>query len=428
MSFFVHQCGIESHAAVSTLMSQPKRTRSRRTRASLCPIFVHTRQARPNARSTKNHTHALMHLVKKQRSHTLRSQALIRKWIHHVWPNVDYRIALKYNYLEWVLHKRAHSFGVSVKPPGSLRIATYNVHYFTDVFEQINTYNGILRDVKTIGADFIGLTEVLVGGKDVTIHPGLTLHLDTLYADLRKCGYPKKTMCNSVPSWYDGIYGNMLLVHDRVPCTDALCTNLNESIFTFPKSKKTVTVSGGHAGTTETRCYIKVQHTHTGKRGVRYTVYVYTTHLDVASESERVRQIQHMIRDSQQHRGPQDVVFMMGDFNTVSAKHMDDKERRRVSYAQEWRKNKYYDFPKSSTLRKRKRAYRVIQALEENAFYDCHADCAADMTTWNQNRVDFIFCNRKVRQPETMVAEYAYTANSDHIPVVLTMNKEVEFK
>ena len=127
------------------------------------------------------------------------------------------------------------------------------------------------------------------------------------------------------------------------------------------------------------------------------------------------------------------MVFIMGDFNTVSAKEMDEKERRRVSHAQEWRKNKYYGHPIQSTLHKLwscffRRTYRVIQALEENAFYDCHANCAADMTTWNQNRVDFIFCNRKVRQPETMVAEYAYTANSDHIPVVLTMTKEVEFK
>lgn len=414
-------------------MSQIRRTLSRRTRTSMSPKFVHTRKARQSAHREDNHTQELMHIVNKQKSHTLMSQRLIRKWIHQVWPNVDYRIAFKYNYLEWVLHKRAQSFGVSAKPRGSLRIATYNVHYFTDVFEQINTYKGILRDIKTIEADFIGLTEVLVGGKDVTIHPGLTLHLDNLYADLRMCGYPKKTMCNSVPSWYDGIYGNMLLVHNRVQCTDALCTNLNESIFTFPKSKKTITVSGGHAGTAETRCYIKVQHTHTGKRGERYTLYIYTTHLDVASESERVRQIKHIIRDSRQHRGKHDVVFIMGDFNTVSAKEMDEKERRRVSYAQEWRKNKYYGHPIQSTLHKLlsflfRRTYRVIQALEENAFYDCHADCAADMTTWNQNRVDFIFCNRKVRQPETMVAEYAYTANSDHIPVVLTMTKEVEFK
>ena len=409
-------------------------SRSRRKHSNHSPTFVHTRKARQSTHRNGNDIQPLIQIVKTLNSHTLHSQRRIRKWIHEVWPNVDYRIAFKYNYLEWVLHKRAQSFGVSTKPSHSLRIATYNVHYFTDVFEQINTYKGILRDIKTIEADFIGLTEVLVGGQNVKIHPGLVLHLDHLYKDLHKCGYPKKTVCNSVPSWYDGIYGNMLLVHNTVQCTDSLCTNLNESIFTFAKSKKTITVSGGHDGTTETRCYIKVQHTHRGARGTLYTVFIYTTHLDVASEFERVRQIKQILKDSQQHNRPNDVVFIMGDFNTVSSKEMDAKENKRVSHAQDWRKNKYYgvSIEHTSFLRKIwsmifKRTYRVIQTLEKNGFYDCHSHCAADMTTWNLNRVDFIFCNRRARRADTMVAEYAYTASSDHIPVVLTIAQDVEF-
>ena len=415
-------------------MSQRIRSVSRRKRTGVSPRFILTRKARQSTNREENNTRELMQIVKEHHSHTLPSQRKIRKWIHTFFPNIDYRIALKYNYLEWVLHKRAQSFGVSTKPPLSLRLATYNVHYFTDVFEQINTYKGILRDIKTIEADFIGLTEVLVGGQDVTIHPGLVLHLDNLYEDLHKCGYPKKTMCNSVPSWYNGIYGNMLLVHNTVQCTDSLCTNLNESIFTFPKSKKTITVSGGHEGTTETRCYIKVQHTYKGKHGQIYTLFIYTTHLDVASESERVRQIKQILKDSQQHNRPNDVVFIMGDFNTVSSKEMDAKERRRVSHALDWRKNKYFgvSIEKTSIFSKIwsrffKRTYRVIQTLEQNGFYDCHSHCAADMTTWNLNRVDFIFCNRVARRADTMVAEYVYSANSDHIPVVLTIAQDVDF-
>ena len=280
----------------------------------------------------------------------------------------------------------------------------------------------------------MGLTEVLVGGGNVRINAKVTLQLDALYDDLTKCGYPKKTVCNSVPSWYDGIYGNMLLVHKDVQCNDSLCTNLNESIFTFPKSTSTVTVSGGHQGTTETRCYIKVQYVHTGKHGKRYHIFVYTTHLDVASERERVQQIKQIIRDSRQHRQPNDVVFVMGDFNTVCANDMDAKEKRRVSHAQNWRTNKYLgaETPATSMFARAmsivfRRMHRVTETFRANAFHDCHAQKAATMTAWNLNRVDFIFCNRRVKQADTLVPEYAYTANSDHIPVVLTITKDVEF-
>ncbi len=349
-----------------------------------------------------------------------------------VYPNVDYRIAFKYNYLAWIFAKRAQSFGVSTKPKQSLRLATYNVHYFTDVFEQINTYRGVLNDIKTIQADFMGLTEVLVGGK-VRINMNVTLQLKNLYDDLTKCGYPKKTVCNSVPSWYDGIYGNMLLVHKDVQCRDSLCTHLNESIFTFPKSTSTVTVSGGHQGTTETRCYIKVQYVHTGKHGKPYHIYVYTTHLDVASERERMKQVEHIIRDSHQHTKSNDVVFVIGDFNTVCAKDMDSKEKRSVSHAQNWRSNKYLgaETPTSTFARivsvVFRRMHRVTDIFQAKGFYDCHAQNAATMTAWNLNRVDFMFCNRRVKQANTLIPEYAYTANSDHIPVVLTITKDVEF-
>lgn len=375
-----------------------------------------------------------MQLVSTFRSHTPDTQARLSQWMRTALPHVDYRIAFKHSYLSWIFAQRAQSFGVSAKPKHSLRLATYNVHYFTDVFEQINTYAGILDDIKQIQADFIGLTEVLVGGRNVRINAKVTLQLDTLYEDLSKCGYPKKTVCNSVPSWYDGIYGNMLLVHKDVRCADSLCTNLNESIYTFPKSTSTVTVSGGHQGTTETRCYIKVRYAHTGKHGKLYHIYVYTVHLDVASERERVEQIKQIIHDSRQHRQPRDVVFVMGDFNSVCARDMDAKEKRGVSHAQNWRANKYLgaETPATSIFARAlalvfRRITRVTEMFHANAFHDCHAQQAATMTAWNLNRVDFIFCSRRVKQADTLIPEYAYTANSDHIPVVLTMTKDVEF-
>lgn len=48
------------------------------------------------------------------------------------------------------------------------------------------------------------------------------------------------------------------------------------------------------------------------------------------------------------------------------------------------------------------------------------------MTTWNTTRVDFILCNKKLMGGQFR-AEYLYTLNSDHIPVVLTLTPDVNF-
>ena len=115
----------------TSMPSSPRKSRA-------ASHYVQTRKAlrTPVASSTNQ----LLQLVSTFRRHTPGTQARLNKWMQTVYPNVDYRIAFKYNYLAWIFAQRAQSFGVSTKPKQSLRLATYNVHYFTDVFEQINTY------------------------------------------------------------------------------------------------------------------------------------------------------------------------------------------------------------------------------------------------------------------------------------------------
>lgn len=69
---------------------------------------------------------------------------------------------------------------------------------------------------------------------------------------------------------------------------------------------------------------------------------------------------------------------------------------------------------------------RVAEKIKEYKFFDCHANNAEIMTTWNTTRVDFILCNKE--NVGGIRAEYFYTLNSDHIPVVITLEPGLTFR
>jgi len=288
-------------------------------------------------------------------------------------------------------------------PDSNIRIATFNVHYFTDVYEKTSTYDQVIKDIETVNADIIILQEVLIGGDNVPINENVTLHLYTLFDDLTKIGYKKKIACNSVPSWYNAVYGNIMLIHNRICDPDtanAYCDSLDETIFTFPKSKHSTTVSGEHQGTRETRCYIKCKVEFNG-----YTMYIYGTHLDVSDEDERLSQMRTIISDARKHtRKSKTLVFIMGDFNTFSPSDLEDDHNARIS-----------NFTRKNG--------KVYSEMKRRKWYDCHSESPAKMTTWNGTRVDFIFCSKKIKG---VIPEYFYTLSSDHIPVILTLTTDFQ--
>ena len=67
---------------------------------------------------------------------------------------------LKNNYLN---HISKHKYYIT-KNNKKLRIATYNIHYWTDVFEN-NRMKNIIKDIEYINADFVFLQEVIFGVK-----------------------------------------------------------------------------------------------------------------------------------------------------------------------------------------------------------------------------------------------------------------------
>jgi len=288
-----------------------------------------------------------------------------------------------------------------------LRIATYNVHYFTDVDEKKNTYEEVMKDIETINADIFILQEVIVGAGLVQIKPNLFVEISTLYTRLDNMGYTKIILCNSVPSWYKAIYGNLLLINkrlvDKCGSDDLICKKYDETIFTFNKSTTTTVVSGSHEGTKETRCYIYVKIPFED-----LNLHIYGTHLDVASEKTRMEQAMHIVKIiNSTHTQANDVGIIMGDFNTI------DREQYQRENNQEILQNKFLA-----------QSGEVVKTLKTLNFHDMSADDPLKMTTWNNTRVDFIFSKPAFKRG-TYIAEKYFTKASDHLPVIVTLKRKV---
>jgi endonuclease/exonuclease/phosphatase family metal-dependent hydrolase len=319
------------------------------------------------------------------------------KYKSYVMNGGNYVENLKQSFINFI-NKNENT--LSARGDGEYRIATYNVHYFTDVHEAKETKDIIIGDIANIDANALVLQEILVGGDNIKINNMLSINLGDLYNKIStKTKYSKKIVCNSVPSWYDGIYGNMMLINDNC---DKVCTKLEENIYTFDKSNETVTVSGKNEGTKETRCYMYIHSVHSVVNR-NYNIHIFGTHLDVASEAERLSQIKIIINHARKFNGPNDVVFICGDFNTFDRNDFSP------------------DDPLLTTNQFTKNNGDVIKELKHNNYIDCHSNDKIAMTTWNGTRVDFIMCNKNISGYR---AEYYYTLGSDHLPVILTLQKD----
>lgn len=277
--------------------------------------------------------------------------------------------------------------------PTYLRLATYNIHYFTDVSDTKNTYDNILSDIQNIDADVIILQEILIGGNDIIINPSITLNLSNLYSDLTSIGYKKKIFCNSTMSWYQAAYGNMMLINDRIStkCVSKLCNELDELNYTFDKAVTTTTVSGSHQGTAETRCYIYINIINNG-----ITYHIIGTHLDVASETTRLEQITKIITKYNSLRDvPNNIIIIMGDFNTFN---MEDYKQT--------------EFETSEYTRENGLVYNYLKGL---GYLDLTSTSTPLVTAWGMTRVDLIFSSHSVNFDPHIY----YTKASDHLPVIV---------
>ena len=206
------------------------------------------------------------------------------------------------------------------KPRDALRVATYNVHYWTDINEK-NSLKNIMNDIKTINADIICLQEVVFGVKYKV--RGETINTEGVVDMLYNLGY-YTIFCNVLPTWFGGIFGNMMCV--KLKYKDMI----NDTNHTFSKSKKSCIVSGNKEGTKETRCFIGLE---------LMDCFIIGVHLDVCSEAERKNQIRYILKQIQKHRGKR--IILMGDFNSTDISQYKDKGKRK-SILQYVFNNNYY--------------------------------------------------------------------------------------
>jgi endonuclease/exonuclease/phosphatase family metal-dependent hydrolase len=306
--------------------------------------------------------------------------------------------ALYITYASTILPKSSIS-NLPIREHGDFRIASFNIHYFTDVFEKKDTYQNVLRDIQDIDANVIFLQEVIVGGI-IQISKDLTLDVSDLFIKLKDMGYSIPVFCNSVPSWYYGIYGNMALIDESSMefCKkQSICSDFNQTIYTFPKSEKVVTVSGNNEGSKETRCYIYLQFYQKSK-----VLHFFGTHLDVADENLRVRQMEKIIQDAAIFRNENDYVFILGDLNTFDREQYTNDESILNN-----------PFTKNNG--------KVVKLLGSKGYFNMFTKPPL-MTTWNNTTVDFIFCNKHI--PDKYYYTNVYpTTSSDHLPVFVTLKK-----
>ena len=285
---------------------------------------------------------------------------------------------LKKKYLEFV---KNNEYNLEKKKSTNLRVATYNIHYWTDVNEK-NSMKKILEDIQYMDADVLFLQEVIFGTK-YTIKNNV-INTEKIIEKLEKLDY-YIIFCNTLPTWFGTIYGNMMCVKNKYK------NKLEDSNYTFDKSKKSCVVSGDKEGTKETRCYIKLE---------LLDYVIVGVHLDVCSEEERKKQINIIIKKLNSIKKK---IIILGDFNTTDIKQYTDPEKRKSVLK--------YVFKEKKRLTNN----GVINMLEKNGYESSTKDLNINFTVWSGIQSDYIF----IKNIKNIKPNILYTESSDHFPLTL---------
>jgi len=272
--------------------------------------------------------------------------------------------------------KNVKSKPYTLHKKNGLRIATYNVHYWCDVFEN-NTMHLILKDIKYINADVICLQEAMVGSIYNVNHK--KINAEHIIFLLEEMGY-YIIFCNNVPTWFNGVYGNMMCVKHKLA---NVLKNENLTIHTFDKSPYSCLNGGNIIGVPETRCFIQFE---------LFNYLIICTHLDVCSEQNRLQQISYILKII---NASSKKVILLGDFNSTDVN--DSHQTDIIKYV--YNNNKRY------------MKHNTIQTITSNGL----KSVINTPTTWSNIQTDYIF----VRGLNNVRPQVLYTPHSDHLPVII---------
>lgn len=288
---------------------------------------------------------------------------------------------IKKEYVEYIKTKK---YFLKVKNKDELRFCTYNIHYWTDVWEN-NSLKKILDDIKYINADIICLQEVIFGIKYKSSNK--IINTENVISSLNNIGY-YTIFCNTLPTWYGGIYGNMICIKKKYT-KYIIPTN-----FTFDKSKQSCVVSGRIDGTKETRCYILLEFKN---------YLIICCHLDVCSELERKNQIKYIINLLNKKEYKNKKIILLGDLNTTDINQYTEKNKKKNILKYVFNDNYYF------------MNNNVIHELFKNNFKSATDYLNINITAWSGIQSDYIF----TKNIQNISSQILYTNASDHLPIIM---------
>lgn len=199
------------------------------------------------------------------------------------------------------------------KLPNTLRVMSWNVRYWTNVNNELTIYE-IGETINKIAPDIVLLQEATTG---VSKYNPQGIDIQTICKD-----YFLLTSCNSVPSWYNTVYGIIVLMkkelyeahmsYGSIGINGEICKlghtvcDFNQYATTFAEPSPTKKIVTGNImrtmGSRETNCYVKISLTEFD---------IIATHFNSTGASVRMKQIDQI--DEMITRP----TIIMGDYNII---------------------------------------------------------------------------------------------------------------
>lgn len=299
----------------------------------------------------------------------------------------------------------------------TIRLATYNVHFWTDPFGRPNIRNilGVMDDLK---ADIIAFQEALMpASASIVSRLSLLGSMDPIQP-IPVINIDKITdrSIQSTDGWHSNSFIDDIktMGFEYVAASAASTTHSGPGTF-FGNA----IISTGHhmeeaVGVTlppygQGRCATIAFFPHTKIVGSKTGLIVVSVHLDVFDETGKSRRLQvnHLVSHLGDILDPSIPIIIMGDFNAL-------KKEDYVDWETTWLERNNQSQPLD---------FQTIKELEKAGFedvFDIQGRCTLKSTTWSARRVDYIFV--KNIPTDSIFSTYAYySSESDHIPLMVDL-------
>ena len=325
-----------------------------------------------------------------------------------IYPQIGDDVSeLKSKYKNNILKFSNKNSEMITKNPSDIRIASFNVHFWTDMEEQSNI-NKIYEVIKEIKADIICLQEVKIGEM-------ISNMIDE---------YSIVTLCNTTPSWFEDAYGNAILIktETKIKLQKSnlaneykmhLCGEQNRCILSqFNKTFDDLECCKSDseeimAKNKETRCFTKIS--------LPYFDII-NTHLEAYDSKKRELELIEINKFITRE------TIVTGDFNMIS----------KQDYGNEFKKD-YIDHEQYKKFEIQSHGRDIIDSFADNVWTDItsiHNTNFINLTAWSGTRIDYMFYVVPIHtisfQDEiTKIADNVIGLKREEIGKYLFENKEV---